>query len=92
MNIAELRQLAERGELRVSMKLYRTHKVHKKYWDMTRLGEWRENPDTELVERKVYSYEARTLDMDDSRAYKLTKRDYLELSPLCASTSPTTLL
>lgn len=77
MKYQELKELAEQGKLKVERTLSR-EQVRKHYtWNK----DYTEYTSKE-VPYKVYSYEARTLDMDEHTFYRIRKAGYLELSKI----------
>lgn len=79
----ELRKLAQEGKLKVQKTKWRIVSRDKGWrgqkWDDQTNPSW----STEQIKYQTYHYEARTPDMPENQFYKITKKDYEELLPLC---------
>lgn len=82
MKYEDLENLAKEGKLKVEKKergvIYREKGWRGQKWEDTTSANW----DKTKIPYKQYSYEARTPDMPEYRFYKITKKDYEELSKI----------
>jgi len=82
MKYEELENLAKCGKLKVEKRpmgvIYREKGWRGQKWDDTTLASW----DKTRIAYKRYFYSARTPDMREHQSYKITKRDFIELSKI----------
>ncbi|MEK6935747.1 MAG: hypothetical protein AABW67_03090 [Nanoarchaeota archaeon] len=82
MKYEDLKNLMENGKLTLNKRelnpVYREKGWRGQKWDDTTQASW----NSQLIKYRRFQYECRAPDMPENQFYKITKKDYEELSKL----------